>query len=93
MHDPIREARGVGELQDARMPRAQCRRGQRRGVHDLREESGDDADMLRKQPPGVWRALFCSNSDGHHRAVIGHHQRVGWREGRARGRRTADRYR
>jgi hypothetical protein len=57
---PICEARGVGELQDAELPSGKCRRGQGRGVHDLREESGDDADMLRKQPPGVWRALFCS---------------------------------
>jgi hypothetical protein len=68
---------------------AQCKRG----THGLREESGDDAGMLRKQPPGIWRALLCSNSDCHHRAAIGHHQRVEWREGRARGRRTADRYR
>jgi len=44
----------IVEFQDARLPQAQCRRG----AHALREESGDDADMLRKQPPGVWRHYF-----------------------------------
>ena len=69
---PGHGAHAMMELQDARLPQAQCRRG----AHALREVSGDDADMLRKQPPGVWRTLLCTNSDGH-RAVIGHHQGVG----------------
>ena len=33
--------------------------------------------MLRKHPPGVWLALLCTKSDGHHCADIGRHQRVG----------------
>lgn len=48
----------------------------RRGAHAFLEGNGDDADTLWEQPPGVWRAMLSTKSDGHRYAVIGRHQRA-----------------
>jgi hypothetical protein len=65
----------------------------RRGAHALREGSGDDADMLRKQPPGIWRGNTLHPSQTAIVTLLLVIISVWVAEGRARGRRTADRYR